>query len=44
MTEIAMDRVLANPENWTKDLGGDISTDEFGRRVVAALRQLPKLP
>jgi 3-isopropylmalate dehydrogenase len=42
MTEIAIDRVLASPENWTKDLGGDISTDEFGRRVVAALRQLPK--
>jgi len=44
MTEIAIDRVLASPENWTKDLGGDIRTDEFGRRVVAALRQLPKLP
>ncbi|MDB2619642.1 isocitrate/isopropylmalate family dehydrogenase, partial [Litoricolaceae bacterium] len=44
MTEIAIDRVLASPENWTKDLGGDSSTDEFGRRVVAALRQLPKLP
>jgi 3-isopropylmalate dehydrogenase len=35
--EAAVDRVLANPETRTRDLGGRLGTDVFGAQVAAAL-------
>jgi 3-isopropylmalate dehydrogenase len=37
--ECAVDKVLANANSRTRDLGGSINTDEFGRRVAKALAQ-----
>lgn len=33
----AVDAVLADPANRTRDLGGTVNTDDFGRRVAAAI-------
>lgn len=33
----AVERVLSNPQNSTRDLGGSLSTVEMGERIVAAL-------
>jgi len=35
--ERAVDAVLANPENRTRDLGGAVGTDAFGARVANAV-------
>jgi 3-isopropylmalate dehydrogenase len=35
--EQAVDKVLADPGSRTRDLGGSTNTDEFGRRVAAAV-------
>lgn len=36
----AVESVLANPENRTHDLGGDLSTQEMGARIVNAITSL----
>ena len=35
--EAAVDRVLEDPKNRTRDLGGSMNTDEFGERVADAV-------
>jgi 3-isopropylmalate dehydrogenase len=35
--ETAVDAVLVVPENRTRDLGGTVNTDAFGKLVAAAL-------
>ena len=42
LTEMAIDQVLSNPENWPRDLGGSVNTDEFGHRVCAAVGKLAR--
>jgi len=32
-----VDKVLADPASRTRDLGGSVNCDEFGRRVAAVL-------
>lgn len=42
LTEMAIDQVLSDPENWPRDLGGSVNTDEFGHRVCAAVGKLAR--
>ena len=37
LTEMVVDQVLSNPENWPRDLGRSFYTDEFGHHSCVSV-------